>query len=43
MVKVPDDDFILFLDKHKMTSQYSRSPGRLRHVGGCKGNVWLLR
>jgi len=33
MAKVPDNDFYLFLDKQKMTSQYSRSPGSWRHVG----------
>jgi len=34
MAKVPDNDFFYFsINKNKMTSQYSRSPGSLRHVG----------
>jgi len=30
LAKVPDNDFFLFLDKQKMTSQYSRSTGSWR-------------
>jgi len=43
MAKVPDKDIFKFLDKQNITSQYSRSPGSWRHVGDCKGNLWLLR
>jgi len=40
MTKVPDNDFFSpFLDKQKMTSQYSRAPGSFLHVGVSKGNV----
>jgi len=35
MAKVPDNYFFLCLDKQKMTSQYSRSPGSLHYVGSC--------
>jgi len=41
MAKVPDND-VLFLDKQKVTLQYSRSPGSWRNIGDYEGNLWLL-